>query len=105
MISPNFIREANIEPFPLDKPIGIQMAVTGSISVINYGANATIKCEGKESKEYFDIIKIDYYDAILGTPFLRKHEVIINFINNCHRIKDKIVGNQANEYEVGEGNP
>ena len=83
MISPNFIRAAKIEPFPLDKPIGIQLVVTGSKSVINYGANATIKYEGRESKEYFDIINIDYYDVILGMPFLRKHEVIIDFINNC----------------------
>ena len=28
------------------------MAVTGSKSVINYGENATIKYEGRESKEY-----------------------------------------------------
>ena len=105
MISPNFIRVAKIEPFPLDKPIGIQLAVTGSKSVINYGANTTIKYKGKELKEYFNIINIDYYDAILGTPFLRKHEVIIDFINNCLRIKDKIIHNQANKYKVGEGNP
>ena len=98
MISPNFIRAAKIEPFLLDKPIGIQLAVTDSKSVINYGTNMTIKCKGKESKEYFNIINIDYYDAILGTPFLRKHEVVIDFINNCLRIKDKIVRNQANEY-------
>ena len=26
-------------------------------------------------------------------------------MNNCLRLKDKIVCNQANEYEVGEGNP
>ena len=44
-------------------------------------------------------------DAILGTPFLRKHEVIIDFVNNCLRLKDKIIRNQANEYKVGEGNP
>ena len=65
----------------------------------------TIKYEGRESKEYFNIINIDYYDAILGTPFLRKHEVIIDFVNNCLRLKDKIVHNQANEYKVREGNP
>ena len=65
----------------------------------------TIKYEGRESKEYFDIINIDYYDAILGTPFLRKHEVIIDFMNNCLRLKDKIICNQANKYKVGEGNP
>ena len=105
MISHNFIRAASIEPFLLDKPMGIQLAVTGSKSVINYGANATIKYDGRESKEYFDIININYYDAILGTPFLRKHEVIIDFINNCLRMKDKIICNQANEYKVGEGNP
>ena len=81
------------------------MAVTGSKSVINYSANTTIKYEGRELKEYFDIINIDYYDAILGMSFLRKHEVIIDFMNNCLRLKDKIVRNQANEYKVGEGNP
>ena len=105
MLSPNFIRVAKIEVFLLDKPIGIQLAVTGSKSVINYGMNVTIKYEGRESKEYFNIINIDYYDAILGMEFLRKHEVIIDFVNNCLRLKDKIVRNQANEYKVGEGNP
>ena len=105
MISPNFIRAAKIEPFLLDKPIGIQLAVMSSKSIINYGVNATIKYNEKELKEYFDIVNIDYYDAILGTPFLRKHELVINFMNNCLRIKDNIVCNQANEYKVGEGNP
>ena len=105
MLSPNFIRAAKIEPFPLDKSIGIQLTVTGSKSVINYGTNTTIKYEGRELKEYFNIINIDYYDAILGTPFLRKHKVIIDFMNNCLRLKDKIVHNQANEYKVREGNP
>ena len=81
------------------------MAVTGNKSVINYGSNATIKYEGRESKEYFNIITIDYYDAILGTPFLRKHKVIIDFVNNCLRLKDKTICNQANKYKVGEGNP
>ena len=105
MLSSNFIRAAKIEPFPIDKPIGIKLVVTGRKSVINYGVNTTIKDEGRESKEYFNIINIDYYDAILGTPFLRKHKVIINFVNNCLRLKDKIICHQANEYKVGEGNP
>ena len=39
MIYPNFIRVAKIKPFLLDKPIGIQLVVTGSKSVINYGVN------------------------------------------------------------------
>ena len=27
------------------------------------------------------------------------------FMNNCLRIEDKIIHNQANQYKVGEGNP
>ena len=103
MLSPNFIRVAKIKPFLLDKPITIQLAVMGSKSIINYGANTTIKYNEKESKEYFNIVNIDYYDAILGTAFLRKHEVVIDFMNNCLRIKDNIIHNQANEYKVGRG--
>ena len=105
MITPSFIRVVKIEPFSLDKPIGIQLAVTGSKSVVNYGANTTIKYNKKESKEYFDIVNIDYYDAILGTLFLRKHKVVIDFMNTSLRTKDKIICNQANKYKVGEGNP
>ena len=50
-------------------------------------------------------VNIDYYDTILGMEFVRKHKVIIDFVNNCLKIKDKIICNQANEYKVGEGNP
>ena len=50
MIYPSFIRAAKIKPFPLDKPIGIQLAVTGSKSIINYGANTTIKYNEKNRK-------------------------------------------------------
>ena len=63
------------------------------------------KYNKNESKEYFDIVNIDYYDAILGMEFLRKHKVVIDFMNNCPKIKDKVICNQANEYKVGEGNP
>ena len=50
MISPNFIRVAKIEPFLLDKPIGIQLTVMSSKSIINYGVNATIIYNEKELK-------------------------------------------------------
>ena len=105
MISPSFIRAAKIEPFLLDKPINIQLAVTGSKSIINYGVNMTIKYNEKELKEYFDIVNIDYYNAILGMPFLKKYKVIIDFMSNFLRIQDKIVYNQTNKHKVGEGNP
>ena len=80
------------------------MAVTGSKSVINYGTNTTIKINGEGLKEYFDVVNIDYYDAILGTPFLKKFKFAIDFAKDCLTIKDKIILNQADEYKIREGN-
>ena len=42
MISPEFTRSAKIKTFTLEKPIGIQLAVMGSKSVINYGTTVSL---------------------------------------------------------------
>ena len=105
MLSPELTRAAKIKTFSLEKPIGIQLAVTGSKSVINYGSNTTINVNGNELKEYFDVVNIDYYNAILGTLFLKKYEVIINFIQDCLKIKDKIIRNQASDFKASGSTP
>ena len=80
------------------------MAVTGSKSVINYGTNTTIRINGEESKEYFDVVNIDYCNAILGTQFLKKFKVTIDFAKGCLTIKNKIILIQADEYKIREKN-
>ena len=47
--------------------------------MINYGTHAIIKIGYKVVKEYFNITNIEHYDAILGTPFLRKMGIILDF--------------------------
>ena len=47
--------------------------------MINYRTHATIKIGCKVVEEYFDIMNIEHYDAILGTPFLRKMGIVLDF--------------------------
>jgi hypothetical protein len=47
--------------------------------MINYGTHATIKIGRKVIEEYFDVANIEHYDTILGTPFLRKMGIILDF--------------------------
>ena len=47
--------------------------------MINYGTHATIKIGHKVVKGYFDIANVEHYDAILGTPFLRKMGIVLDF--------------------------
>ena len=39
----------------------------------------TIKIGRKVVEEYFDIVNIEHYDAILGTPSLRKMGIVLDF--------------------------
>ena len=38
----------------------------------------TIKIDCKVVKEYFDILNVEHYDAILGTPFLREMGIVLD---------------------------
>ena len=63
----------------LDQPIGLQLACIGNKSAINYGTISTIVFGDKHLEEYFNVANIDYYDAILGTLFLRWLGIILDF--------------------------
>ena len=39
----------------------------------------TIELGRKVVKEYFDIANVEHYDMILGTPFLRKMGIVLDF--------------------------
>ena len=68
-----------IKTFALEKPIALQLAYISSQSMINYGTQTTIKIGHKVVKGYFDIANVEHYDAILGTPFLRKMGIVLDF--------------------------
>ena len=65
--------------FALEQPIALQLACIGSQSMINYGTYAIIKIGHKVVEEYFKVANVEHYDAILGTPFLRKMGIILDF--------------------------
>ena len=46
--------------------------------MIHYGTHVTIKVGHKVVEEYFDIANVEHYDAILGTPFLRKMGIVLD---------------------------
>jgi Aspartyl protease len=79
LLSPEFTRAMGMKTFALEQPISLQLACIGSRSTINYGTNTTIRFGCKLYDEYFDVANVEYYDAILGTPFLRKLGITLDF--------------------------
>jgi hypothetical protein len=69
--------QLKIPRIELAKPIVMQLAVQGSRSKVNHGVTANLKYQSINSKRYFDIINLQNYDLVLGTPFLFQHKVMI----------------------------
>ena len=63
----------------LDKPATLQLGCLGSRSKINFTTIAVFKFGSTTTKNYLDIANLDKYDCILGTPFLRKHGISLDF--------------------------
>ena len=79
MISPDFTHAMGIVTKKLENPVALQLACVGSKSTISYGATTTIAFGNQHIEEYFNVANINYYNVILGTPFLRRLGITLDF--------------------------
>ena len=73
-----------MKTFTLVQLIALQLACIGSRSTINYGAKATIWFGDQDIEEHFDVTNVEYYDIILGVPFLKRLGIGLDFRNPVH---------------------
>jgi hypothetical protein len=82
-VTHDFARVAKLKMMQLDNPIALQLGTVGSRSMINYGVRAPLTLGPIDDADaYMDVVNIDRYDMILGTPFLRKHGLVLDFARN-----------------------
>ncbi|KAG6899117.1 hypothetical protein C0995_006996, partial [Termitomyces sp. Mi166 len=81
-ITPQFAHVNAIRVYELSEPLMLQLETVGSPAMVQFGAEVKIKVSGHPTKEYVDIANFDRYDMIIGTPFMRKNKVTLDFINN-----------------------
>ncbi|KIJ37812.1 hypothetical protein M422DRAFT_177458, partial [Sphaerobolus stellatus SS14] len=79
IMSSKFARATGIRMHKLLEPIGIQQAFQGSRAKLYYTATMDITIGQRTYTEMFDIANINYYDVMLGTPFLRRVKANIDF--------------------------
>lgn len=91
-ITHDFARVANLSVIQLDNPITLQLGTVGSRSVINFGSRASLELGPiKDNDIYLDVVNIDRYDMIIGTPFMRKHGLIMDFNDNTLKYNNQPV--------------
>lgn len=75
LMSYDFARIAKVKTIELKEQLALQMVTTGSRSKLNYGVWVDVEVGIITGRHYFDVANLDQYDMILGTPFLRTHDV------------------------------
>lgn len=78
-ITPEFGFVSSIKQFKLDEQVTLQLGCVGSCSKISHGAITPVDIVGVRADMYFNIVNTNHYDTILGTLFLEKYGVCIDF--------------------------
>jgi hypothetical protein len=108
-ISSTVVDQLRLKYELLDKPIPLQLAVSGSRSVVKAYTSVNLKYQEILGPRTFDIANLDSYDVILGMPFLFQHQVLLGF--NPPEIKIRsleplpIRGAQTQNLELKSSNP
>ena len=78
-ISSTLVDQLAVPRETLDSPLSLHLAVQGSRSKVN--ARVTIKLKYQEIDETrtLDVINLNNYDVILGTPWMYQHKVCLGF--------------------------
>ncbi|KAJ7018050.1 hypothetical protein C8F04DRAFT_875500, partial [Mycena alexandri] len=78
-ISPEYANATKAPRIKLAEQVTLQLGCVGSRSRINYGTRVPVDFGGIRGHVYFDQVNLDRYDCIIGTPFLNRHGVVVDF--------------------------
>ena len=76
-VSSTLVDQLKLKRILLEKAVGLQLAVQGSRSKINAQVSVRLEYQNSSTIRQFDVININDYDLILGTPWMYQHKVSI----------------------------
>lgn len=85
-ITPEFAHITKAPKITLDEQVTLQLGCVGSRSKICYGTLVPINIGTINKKTYFDIVNLDRYDCIIGTPFMNEYNISLDFGRNMIKI-------------------
>jgi hypothetical protein len=81
-ITPAFAEIAKVKLDTLEDPHVLQLGTVGSRSMIKYGTDARVRVGDADVASYLDVANFDRYDMVIGTPWMRRNKVQLDFERN-----------------------
>ncbi|KAF9265029.1 hypothetical protein L218DRAFT_861209, partial [Marasmius fiardii PR-910] len=89
-LSPGFAHLVNVKVHQLAEQHSLQLGTVSSCAKFNYGTIVNTSYSEINDKTYFDIINIDRYNAIVGTYFMQKHGIQLDFEKDQILVRGKV---------------
>ena len=88
-VTPAFAEVAKLRTSVLTAPLQLQLGTVGSWSQILRGTRSDLMVGPiREKKYYLDITNVAKYDAVIGTPFMWRHGLAIDFHREAITLPD-----------------
>lgn len=100
-ITPSFAEIARINTKALQDNVQLQLGTIGSRAMIRRGAYVDLELPSLNArKTYVDVVNLAKYDAVIGTPLMHKHGIVLDFKENVIRIGKAIIPHVSEKDET-----
>ncbi|KAL0569951.1 hypothetical protein V5O48_012009 [Marasmius crinis-equi] len=106
VVSPDFVKIAKMRIYRLENPVTFQLGTKGSKSRITHGCTTSYSVSSAKdtvtNRDYFDIANVDRYDAVVGTVFMRRHGIALDFNDDTVKLRGSVVPTLTEGEELTE---
>jgi len=78
-ISPDFTRATGIKPTAKELALRIRLGTKGSSASTSYGVTPTLDFGNTKLEHPLDMVNLDRWDLLLGSPFCNQHSVVLDY--------------------------
>ena len=99
-ISPDFTRATGVEPAAKKSALRIRLGTKGSSATTSYEVSPTLDFGNTKFTHDLDVVNLDRWDLLLGSPFCNKHGVVLNYNDRTIRFGDTVINALSREEEA-----
>ena len=99
-ISPDFVRALGITPRPKETALQIRLGTKGSSASTSYEIKPTLDFLDRSLEQSLDVVNLDRWDLLLGSPFCNKYEVILDYKTRTIRFGNTVLHALTREEEA-----
>jgi hypothetical protein len=103
-ISPDFTRATGVEPTAKQAALRIRLGTKGSSATTSYEVSPTLDFGNTKFTHDLDVVNLDRWDLLLGSPFCNKHGVVLNYDDRTIRFGSTVIRALSREEEAAARN-